>query len=823
MSSKKMARDLSPKGGAAPSEQPMSIEEAIAMQPKKEEPPTYFLGTTPIPWVLPWIAAAIIRIAVLVFSVWNAFRIRTYALKKYGMIIHEFDPYFNYRATQYLSKNGWTAFFQWFDHMSWYPLGRPVGTTIYPGMQITAVAIHRALRYVGKPYAMSLNDVCCLIPCWFGSIATLSLGMLTYECSGSANAAVISTLIMGIIPAHIMRSVGGGYDNESIAMTAICLTFYFWVRSIRPGASFIWGVLAGLAYGYMVAAWGGYVFVLNMVGCHCGALVVIDWLRGQYSRTMYKNYTLFYIIGTFCATRVPVVGTTPLRSLEQIAPMLLFILMQTLEVSEWNRRKHRYAVWSARGISNRLRTLAIAGAFMCAVGAMLWPTGYFGPLSSRVRGLFVKHTRTGNPLVDSVAEHQPASPEAYWQYLHFAMYFAQIGGLIVLLTTKYWRQGNFLTLYALVAYGFSHKMVRLIILTAPVVSALAGIALGAAVDYALRQFWWNNEAEEAQITADEEEAKKERRPTPLQFIRNLERGYRKLRPARIVLACLILAMPFVRQREAKEFTRHCEDLAQSFAHPQIVFETHLNNGQRAIIDDYRQAYLWLKKNTPEDSRVMAWWDYGYQIAGIANRTTIADGNTWNHEHIATLGKCLTSPVKEAHRLIRHIADYVLIWAGGGSDDLAKSPHMARIGNSVYRDICPRDPLCAHFGFDQSRHRPTPMMARSLLYNLHEHDKTPGVHVDEKLFQEVHTSQYGLVRIFKVMNISEASKAWLADPANRKCDAPGSWYCVGQYPPAKVWQKLLAKRRDFGQLEDFNKLDKQDKEYYQEYMRRFGEE
>ena len=34
---------------------------------------------------------------------------------------------------------------------------------------------------------------------------------------------------------------------------------------------------------------------------------------------------------------------------------------------------------------------------------ILLPTGYFGPLSSRVRGLFVKHTRTGNPLVDSVA------------------------------------------------------------------------------------------------------------------------------------------------------------------------------------------------------------------------------------------------------------------------------------------------------------------------------------------------------------------------------------------------------------------------------------
>ena len=53
-----------------------------------------------------------------------------------------------------------------------------------------------------------------------------------------------------------------------------------------------------------------------------------------------------------------------------------------------------------------------------------------------------------------------------------------------------------------------------------------------------------------------------------------------------------------------------------------------------ILEPLRQAYTWLKDNTPEDARVMAWWDYGYQIAGIANRTTIADGNTWTlgHQH-----------------------------------------------------------------------------------------------------------------------------------------------------------------------------------------------
>lgn len=31
---------------------------------------------------------------------------------------------------------------------------------------------------------------------------------------------------------------------------------------------------------------------------------------------------------------------------------------------------------------------------------------------------------------------------------------------------------------------------------------------------------------------------------------------------------------------------------------------------------------------------MSRWDYGYQIAGMADRTTLVDNNTWNNTHIA---------------------------------------------------------------------------------------------------------------------------------------------------------------------------------------------
>jgi len=295
---------------------------------------------------------------------------------------------------------------------------------------------------------------------------------------------------------------------------------------------------------------------------------------------------------------------------------------------------------------------------------------------------------------------------------------------------------------------------------------------------------------------------------------------------RLLIVVAIIGASWHYKHHAVEFKNHCYTVAESFSEPQLMFKyTHPETGKEMMIDDYRKAYWWLRDKTPKDSRVMAWWDYGYQITGIGERTTIADGNTWNHEHIATLGYCLSSPTATAHKLIRHLADYVLVWSGGYQDDLAKSPHMARIGNSVYQDICPGDPTCEKFGFthqdEHGRLHPTPMMRKSLLFNMIKEGLDPDAFVSPKYFKKVFGSSHDLVRIYKVINVSQESKNWVADPANRQCDHEGSWYCVGNYPPAEPLQALLKKRRDFKQLEDFNKAEK-NTEYHEEYMRRMNE-
>ena len=130
------------------------------------------------------------------------------------------------------------------------------------------------------------------------------------------------------------------------------------------------------------------------------------------------------------------------------------------------------------------------------------------------------------------------------------------------------------------------------------------------------------------------------------------------------------------------------------------------------------------------------WDYGYQITGVGHRTTIADGNTWNHEHIALLGRSLVLPEEEGYEITRHLADYVLVvttrHAGMYGDDLAKSPHMARIAGSVYSDINATGFTMERDGSEMGT--PSAMMKDSLLYWLHSYgladDVTNLTHYEE---------------------------------------------------------------------------------------------
>jgi len=104
---------------------------------------------------------------------------RLFSVLRYESVIHEFDPYFNYRSTKYLNEEGYYSFHNWFDERAWYPLGRIIGGTIYPGLMLTASILHQVLNSVNL--TIDIRNVCVFLAPLFSSFTTILTYFLTKE------------------------------------------------------------------------------------------------------------------------------------------------------------------------------------------------------------------------------------------------------------------------------------------------------------------------------------------------------------------------------------------------------------------------------------------------------------------------------------------------------------------------------------------------------------------------------------------------------------------------------------------------------------------
>ncbi len=128
---------------------------------------------------------------------------------------------------------------------------------------------------------------------------------------------------------------------------------------------------------------------------------------------------------------------------------------------------------------------------------------------------------------------------------------------------------------------------------------------------------------------------------------------------------------------------------------------------------YFQAYFWLRMNTPPEAKILSWWDYGYQMSAMANRTVLVDNNTWNNTHIATVGRALATTEAEAYPILESLdVDYVLVIFGGltgySSDDINKFLWPVRIGSGVFPNDMPSENqyFTANGNFDVGPNAPT---------------------------------------------------------------------------------------------------------------------
>ncbi|KAM3078116.1 oligosaccharyl transferase stt3 subunit [Clarireedia jacksonii] len=705
----------------------------------------------------------VLRIVILCLIAAAAIASRLFSVIRFESIIHEFDPWFNFRATKYLVSHGFYDFWDWFDDRTWHPLGRVTGGTLYPGLMVTSGVIYHALRALTIP--VDIRNICVLLAPGFSGLTAFATYLFTNEMSTSPSAGLLAAIFMGIAPGYISRSVAGSYDNEAIAIFLLVFTFYLWIKAVKLGSAF-WGALCALFYGYMVSAWGGYVFITNLIPLHVFVLVCM----GRFSPRIYVSYCTWYALGTLASMQIPFVGFLPIRSSEHMSALGVFGLLQLVGFVEFVR-----AGVPSKQFATLLRGFVLA-VFVISFGGLVLLTvsGVIAPWTGRFYSLWdTGYAKIHIPIIASVSEHQPTAWPAYFFDLNLLIWLFPAGVYLCFLNLA--DEQVFVVVYAILASYFSGVMVRLMLTLTPIVCVAAALALSNILDTYLTL-----ESPEAPAPGATPDAANGT-PTAVKKATKQE-GLRSMRQPFVGIYASFSKLSVVTAMTTYLliFVLHCTWVtSNAYSSPSVVLASRLADGSQHIIDDYREAYQWLRQNTKEDAKIMSWWDYGYQIGGMADRPTLVDNNTWNNTHIATVGKAMSSREEVSYPIMRqHEVDYVLVVFGGllgySGDDINKFLWMVRIAEGIWPDeVKERD-----FFTDRGEYRvdegATQTMKESLMYKMSYYnynslfpqgqatDRVRSVKMPDNgpvlnTLDEAFTSENWIIRIYKVKDLDNVGR------------------------------------------------------------------
>lgn len=366
---------------------------------------------------------------------------------------------------------------------------------------------------------------------------------------------------------------------------------------------------------------------------------------------------------------------------------------------------------TSRQFQTLLRSLVLLILASFGGLVLLTVSGVIAPWTGRFYSLWdTGYAKIHIPIIASVSEHQPTAWPAFFFDLNLMIWLFPAGVYLCFRSLN--DEQVFIVVYAVLASYFAGVMVRLMLTLTPIVCVAAAMALSQILDVYLTA---DSPTPDSKLEENGDAAKSA--PSSI-----LPEGLRSTRTPFIGIYSYMSKFAIVGSTTIYLliFVAHCTWVtSNAYSSPSVVLASRLPDGSQHIIDDYREAYYWLRQNTPENAKVMSWWDYGYQIGGMADRPTLVDNNTWNNTHIATVGKAMSSREEVSYPIMRqHEVDYVLVVFGGllgySGDDINKFLWMVRIAEGIWPDEVKEREFFTARGEYRVDDEATPTMKNSLM-------------------------------------------------------------------------------------------------------------
>ncbi|MFW9805803.1 MAG: STT3 domain-containing protein [Candidatus Thorarchaeota archaeon] len=568
-------------------------------------------------------------------------------------LVRAFDPWFQLKVTDYVTENGFGAFFTWYDHTTWVPFGRDMAQTSYIGVPFTTAFFYFLLNGIG--IQVDVLTVALLLPAFMGALTAIVAFFLGRELSNNT-VGLFAGLFTAFIPAFITRTVAGFYDNEFIGVFAIILTTFLFIRGLKRG-SIIASIGAGLSLGYLQVSWGAADFMLGLLALYGFLMLAI----GRYSRRLLTTYLMTVMLGIFLGSLIPRNGFASLTSFAIVAPIGVGGLLVLYEL--W-LRFGGYRETTATVLAPHLKPI-LTGLIVPIVGIggyLLYSSGMdleidpynSNPLiqiGSKFLTVINPFTRLDQRILASVAEHLPSPWGSFYNILLILIFFFPLGMYFLF---KRGRDEDWLMLlYGLTSVYFAGSMIRLNLILAPGVAVLAAVAT------------YNILAPFAKVVS--QKSVFERRRFRMSSSLTSEHALTAFAFVALLLSVnIILSVQYV-------------DL--QVGNPEFAQSDLSATGQAT---DWQTAMTYIRNVLPDDAVVASWWDYGYWINSASGKDTIVDNATFNATQIAKMGYALMAlNLTESLRIFKSWnTTHVLVYFGhrysGFGGDEGKWPWMVRI-------------------------------------------------------------------------------------------------------------------------------------------------
>ncbi|HKU50633.1 MAG TPA: peptidylprolyl isomerase, partial [Nitrososphaera sp.] len=507
-------------------------------------------------------------------------------------------------------------------------------------------------------------DFTIVFPAVMGSLTVIVIFALV-RVLGGTTAGLFSALLFAFSPSIIQRGNLGWFKSEPLGLFFGLLATYLFISAIKHreakyaiAKAIAGGIILGLANG----SWGGVQYFAIPMAIF---FIALPFFRRDLTIPMYVviAFTVLSLVTSAAFPRPGISYILGLPGIAMIGGTVFLVIANFLRKIGSPRQQKRNTAYLLIGFIAAAVGIVAAGA-------------YISP-SFRYLNAINPFVGSQDSLVESVAEHFTPTVADYFTDFSLLLMFAGLG--VWLAFKRRDDTAIFALIIGLTGVYVSATFARLLVFASIGIIVLAGLGLFE-VTRSLLAYRETTAQTSASSMAARANAltREERRKAEYGGFRS--RSGQMVRIAYVVVVIMMLTIPMFWPTNA--------NWVSSADIPAAI--SNGGTGFRTSTDDWTDALSWVSNNTEPNAVIASWWDYGYWITTLGNRTTLADNATINSTRIATLAKMLISDQEAGIKIAQDLkADYIMIYVVG---QVALTGSPALLNGSTSNNTEDRIPL-----------------------------------------------------------------------------------------------------------------------------------